>query len=232
MAHTYALGQARTSSSANPITQSYTVAAGVTVVCLMMKVAGSTNRAGGAPTWGASTFVQPESPKKGIVSPECSAELWYLLNPPAQTRTLTIPNTSGFVVRYTLAHGLAKSGAHTLYTASSSTGDTSTNPDPGPVVIRDEGTIGFGIVVTGAQAWNPSAQAGTAIANTDDGADGGGEQYKLNASLGSYTLGWTFGTSDDYGAIVAFFREEPAVGFNNYLSVNAPSGISVGERIR
>ena len=65
------------------------------------------------------------------------------------------------------------------------------------------------------------------------GADGGGEQYILQA-LGqtAVTLGWTFGTSDDWGAVAVFFKEIPPQKLENYQSIKAPDGISVGERIR
>jgi hypothetical protein len=177
-----------------------------TVLVLMIKTVGGTNRAGGAPTFAGQTMLQADSTQKAAASPECSAELWYLLSPPAGAGTASIPNTGAAQIFYTIATGRSSTGQSALDGANGSN-NTSTNPSPGAVTTTVAGDIGFAIVASGAQTWAPSAQAGTNIANTDDGAHGGGEQYFLDASTGSRTLGWTFATSDDWGAVAAFFKE-------------------------
>lgn len=232
MAHTYALGVARTTSASNPISFSHTIARGDTVIALLLKVVGATNRAGGSPTWGTFTFTQANSTQKAAVSPEASAEIWYLLNATPGTATLTIPNTGALSISYTVGIGRAALGGLSTFINANGGNGTSTNPTPGAVTVDTAGSIGFGIVASGATTWAPSAQVGTVIANTDDGANGGGEQYILNPAIGAHTLSWTFGTSDDWGAVSAYFREIPPVGLNNYQSVKADDGISVGERIR
>ncbi len=232
MAHTYALGQARASSVANPITFSYTVNIGDTVLCLLLKAVSATSRAGGAPTWGSYTFVQANSTQKAVTSPEASAELWYVLNPLPGTATFTIPNTGALTIKYTIALGKAAGGGKSAFIGANGGNATSTNPTPGAVSITDAGSIGFAITAGGWTTWAPSAQVGTIIANTDDGADGGGEQYILNPAIGNHTLSWTFATSDDWGAVSAYFKEIPPKVLNNYKAVTAPDGISVGERIK
>lgn len=233
MAHTYALGKARTSSAGNPITSaSYVVAAGDTVICLMIKTVGATNRAGAAPDLGAAgTFTQANSTQKAASSPEASAELWYLLNPTPGTYTLTIPNTGAATIKYTVAIGRCAAGGLSYFGAANGGNATSTNPTPGSVNC-EPGDIAFAITAGGWTTWAPSAQAGTVIANTDDGADGGGEQYSIRPTSGSFTLNWTFGTSDDWGAVVATFRETPPNKFQNYMGVSGGSGMSVTEKIR
>lgn len=230
MAHTYALGRARASSSSNPITFSYTVAAGDTVICLLLKGDSGTNRAGGSPTWGSYTFTQRNSTQKAVTSPEASCELWDILNPLPGTATLTIPNTGAIAIKHTVAIGRAAGGGYSAFDGASGGNATSTNPTPGAVTVTQAGDIGFAIIAGGATTWNPSAQVGTAIANTDDGAHGGGEQYILNPSIGSHTLSWTFGTSDDWGAVAAYYKEIPPRDFQTMKSVRAADGISVGER--
>lgn len=232
MAHTYALGRARTSSAGNPITFSYTVALGDTVIGILLKGVGATDRAGGSPTWGSYTFAQANSTQKAVTTPEASAEIWYLLNPWPGTFTLTIPNTGAITTLATVVIGRAALGGLSAFIGASGGNATSTNPTPGAVTVDEAGAIGFAITAGGWTTWAPSAQVGTVIANTDDGAHGGGEQYILNPAIGSHALSWTFGTSDDWGAVSAYFREIPPRTFNNYLSVRADSGMSVGERIR
>lgn len=232
MAHTYALGRVRTSSAGNPITFSYTVAIGDTVIGILLKGVGGTNRAGGSPTWGAYTFQQADTTQKAAASPEASAELWYLLNPLPGTFTLTIPNTGAITTFTTVVVGRAALGGRSSFMGAIGANNTATNPSPGAVTVNAAGAIGFAITAGGWTTWAPSAQVGTIIANTDDGADGGGEQYILNPALGSHTLSWTFGTSDDWGAVAAYFGEIAPHAVNNYQSVRGDSGISVAERIR
>lgn len=213
MAYTYALGLARASSAANPITFSYAVAKGDTVIALLLKGVGATDRAGGAPTWGNYTFAQANSTQKAAASPEASAELWYLVNPFPGTYTLTIPNTGAITCFYTIAVGRAKPGATSKFDGANGSNGTSTNPTPGAITPTLNGAILFAITAVGAQTWAPTAQAGTIIANTDDGVHGGGEQYLLQATAAAVTMNWTFATSDDWGAVAAAFIEvDPTVG--------------------
>lgn len=215
MAHAFGRrALSHTSSTGNPISVSLTVNPGETVACLMLKVVGATNRAGGAPTWAGSTFTQRNSTQKAAASPEASAELWDLLNPLPGTYTLTIPNTGALTVFYEVDTASAAAGGHSEFEAANGANATAANPSPGAVTMS-AGGIAFAIVATGAQTWSPSAQAGTIINNTDDGADGTGRQYSTTS--GSLTLSWTFATSDDYGAVVACYREVPPHGFANYM---------------
>jgi hypothetical protein len=232
MPHTYALGLARAISAGNPVTFAYTVNKYDTVICLLIKTAASSDRTGGAPTWGSLTFTQRNSTQKAAASPEAGCELWDLINPKPGTETLTIPNAGTLTLYYTIGVGRAQPGGQSVFEGANGGNNTSSNPTPGAVTVTEAGVIGFAITAGGWQTWAPSAQAGTVIANTDDGPHGGGEQYLLNPAIGSVTLGWTFGTSDDWGAVAAFYREIPPHRFNNYLSVSADSGISVTERVK
>lgn len=232
MAHTYALGQARASSASDPISFSYAIARGDTVIALLLKVVGGTNRAGGAPTWGPYTFQQADSTQKAAASPEASAEIWYLLNPAPATATLTIPNTGAATVVYTVAVGRAALGGQSAFIGAIGANNTAANPSPGAVTVTEAGAIGFAIAAGGWTTWSPSAQVGTAIANTDDGAHGSGEQYILNPAIGSHTLSWTFGTSDDWGAVSAYFREIAPHAVQNQMYARVGDGMSTGERLK
>lgn len=235
MAHTYTGSLlARASSAGNPITVSLTVPAGCTVVGLLLKARGATNRAGGSPTWGSYTFTQANSTQKAAASPEASVEVWYLLNPRPGTATLTIPNTGALTIFREVVGFSAAAGRVSVFEAANGSNGTSTNPTPGAVTILQSGAAVLAANANGATTWAPSAQVGTVISNVDDGADGYGSQYALNPAVGSYTLSWTFGTSDDWGAVVASFREEPAVNMENYHGIECASAgvISVGDKIR
>lgn len=225
---------ARASSAGNPITTSIVVLAQEVVLVLLIKTTGATDRAGGAPTWGSFTLTQASTTQKAAASPEAGAEIWYLVNPPISTATLTIPNTNAATLKYTVVRGKVADGGRARFDVAGGSNNTSTNPTPGAVTLTDANNIVFAITAGGWLTWAPSAQIGTVIANTDDGADGGGEQYALNQALGAFTLSWTFGTSDDWGAVVAAFTEVPPLRLNNYQQVKCVSAgvMSVGDRIR
>lgn len=233
MAHTFGKASARTSSTGNPITTaSFSIITGETVLVLLLKIDGATNRAGGSPSFAGLNMTQANSTQKAAASPEASCELWYLLNPPIGPFTATIPNTGGLTVFYTLATGKAKAGGRSAFDVAGGTNGTSANPAPGSVTTTEDGDIGFAVCASGAQTWSPSARAGTQIADTDDGAHGGGEQYHLQATKGAIDLGWTFGTSDDWGAVCAYFKEVPPPTLTNYLGIKVGSGMWSTEKIR
>lgn len=230
MAHTFGKNSTRTSSAANPITTaSFQIVTGETVLVLMLKVVGGTNRNSGAPVFGGFTMQQANTVQKAAASPEASAELWYLLNPPVGTWTCVIPNSGTLTIFYTLATGKARPGGKSALDVTGGANGTSTNPAPGSVTTTEDGDIGFAVVATGAQTWSPSARAGTQIADTDDGAHGGGEQYHLQATRGAIDLGWTFGTSEDWGAVVAYFKEVGPVSTPYLQRHRAESGLIVGD---
>lgn len=226
MAHTIGSLPARASSTSNPITFTQAIAEGETLLVVMLKVDGGTSRAGGALTWGEYTLSQANSTQKAVTTPEASTELWYLVNPPVTSRTLTIPNTGGLTVFRQVALAKAVSGGHTKFNAAAGTNNTSANPSPGAIPGCLAGDIVFSTAASGATTWAPSAQTGTVIQNTDDGAHGGGTQYSLIGSDGSHTASWTQ-ASDDWGAVAAAFSEVAPNALRNYMRVRAADGMSV-----
>jgi len=227
----------RASAATSPITTTLTVSASTLVVCLMIKGVGATARAGGAPTWNGQTFTQANSTQLAAASPEASAEMWYLLNPGAGSTTLSIPNTGSITCYYEVSGASASVGSTAQFEAANGGNATSSNPTPGATNIS-LGGIGFGFTAGGWQNFSSatSSLAGAVLIGAtpyDDGAHGGGSQYYIEATAaGSVTIGWTFGTSDDWGAVAATFKEVPLPSHNiEFLKyVSAPDGISVGEK--
>lgn len=254
MAHTFG-GQllARTSSTGNPITTaSVAVDELDTVLGLWLKVNGGTNRAGGAPSINGVSFTQADTTQKAATSPEASCELWYLLNPCnpfanpnaflAGNYAITIPNTGALTVFYTVASGRAAAGGSSRLDAAIGTNGTSTNPRPGSITRTEEGEIGFAVSCNGATDYDPATPdgtgfgtgTGTPLGTFDDGAHGGAQEYHLPGAIGATNLGWTFGTSDDWGAVAAYFKEVPPQILNKMLSPKCSTGntgiVSVTER--
>lgn len=231
----------RAISTANPITvSSYVVNPGETLLVLALKITNSNNRAGGSPTYGSQTFTQADTTRKAVSTPECSAELWYLIDPTPGSATITIPNTGAISVAHVTAAAKASGGGgKTFFVNATGNNGTSTNPTPGALASGHSNNIFFAVCCSGGTTFNPSAQGGTgyggtgtSLGNFDDGASGGGHQYLIQDAPGSATLSWTYNVTDDWGAVVACFAEIPAHDFNNYKFLHVGDGISTGERIR
>lgn len=223
MAHTYRLIKARAAFTTTAPSDSLTVQAADTVIVCLIKVTGATTRLGAAPSIGGVSLTQANSTQIAAASPEASCELWYLLNPNvspgAGSQTFTFGDSNAVSGFYTWVAGQAATGKSVLQGSNGANG-TAVNPAPGSITPSAAGDIGFAITAGGWTTWAPTPQAGTVIANTDDGADGGGEQYIITPNATAVNLGWTFATSDDWGAVAAFFREvrvPPANPYQQYL---------------
>ena len=219
MAHTIGALDSIVNGSSSPVTGTVVVAAGETVLVVMLSVVSATNRAGGALTYGSQTMTQAGSTQKAASSPECSAELWYLIDPVVGSATLTIPNTGSLNLGYLAARAKAPAGGKSKFSAAWGSNGTSTNPSCGSGALPSGGNIVFAVVASGATTWAPSARTGTLIADVDAGAAGAGTQYLIvNAPVPQgQEMAWTFGTSDDWGACAAAFSEVPAIAMNNYV---------------
>jgi hypothetical protein len=224
MALKYRLGAARATSAGNPVTFSYTTLPSDAAMCLLLKTVGASDRTGGVPSWGGINFTQANSTQKAAASPEAGTEVWYILNPPLATATLTIPNTGAFTLYYTIAVAV---GGGARFMGANGGNATSTNPTPGAVTVTEPGGIGFASTAGGWQSFSGSP-AGVAISTDDDGAHGAGTQFFPPAE-GPNTLSWTFGTSDDWGAVSVYFAENPYNVLENYkkFQVNAAGGFGV-----
>lgn len=227
MAHTIGTLPSRsTAQTGNPITFSQAVVAGETVFVLMLKIDGNTTRAGGAPTWGEYTFTQADQ-TRGVT--EALAELWYIVNPLAQTKTVTIPNTGGLTIYYQVAMAKAKGGGHSAFDVAVGASTTGTNPSPGALTPSTAGSAIFAMYAGGHQDVTTGTPSQTNISQNDDGNHGSCYQYAMQAAIAAITMSWTHGTSDDYGAIAAAFREIPPNAVENYHNVKADSGMSVSK---
>jgi len=236
MSHTIGAITARSSAATSPITVASTVvAADETVLVVMLKTNGATDRAGGALTYGSQTMTQAGTTQKAVTTPEASAELWYLVNPTVGSATLTIPNTGSLTVFYQIVRAKAPAGGASQFSATWGTNATSTNPSCGSGVLPSGGNIVFGIVAGRHQDMTRiSAQTGTIIYETDDGTTGSAAQYLIvdTPVPQGQAMSWTHATSEDWGAVAAAFSERPAVSFNNYLAVNVGEGMGTTDRIR
>ena len=218
MAHTFGNASASATSTANPITTaSFTPTAGSTCLVLFMCVAGGTNRAGGAPTYGGVAMTQANTVQKAATSPECSLEVWYSVSANGATlpaATASIPNTGALSIAYTFATGKAGAGLTSALDQVGGSNNTSVNPSVAlSANTTVNGDIIFAAIANGAQTWSSTARTGTLIHDTDLGSFGYGGQYLLQATAGAQTLSWTFATSEDWGAVAVAFKEvtPPAV---------------------
>jgi hypothetical protein len=242
MPHVHRLILSRASSTGNPVSRAFTLEAADTVLAVLLKINGATNRAGGAPSVGGVAFTQANAVQKAAASPEASCELWYLLNPrerglAAGAQTLTVPNTGGLTVFSTLVGAQAAAGGRSTFIGANGSNGTSANPSAGAVSVGETGAIGYAVCCSGLTDFDPAtpshtgfeAGSGTPLGTFDDGAHGGGQQLVNDPTPGSITMGWTVG-SDDWGAVAAFFGEVRPHDVNNLKSVDGGEGIGVTEK--
>ena len=227
MAHTFGNASASASASTNPVVSAtFTPTAGSTCLVAVLCVTGATNRAGAAPTYAGTTMTQASTTQKAAASPECSLEVWYVTGTAAATAgTLSIPNTGTLAIFYVLATGKAGSGMGSAFDVAGGGNNTSTNPSVALASATTvNGDIVFAAIANGAQTWAPSARTGTQIHDTDTGGFGYGTQYLLQATAGAQTMAWTFGTSEDWGAVAVAFKEVRRLQLPTDVGASAVTG--------
>lgn len=211
MAHTFdtSLRIPTTSvNTSNPQSGSYTCGAGATLLVVSLVYAGSTARSGGAPTYNGVALQQADIQRYGSTNPEASVEMWYMLNPPTGAAyTISVPNAGGLNMATMIASFKAQSGYTSFLDVSNGNGAVSTNPSVSVTTTAD-GDVIVAAVANGAQSWS-GTPVGTNVFTNDNGSWGGGLQYLLQTSQGTQAMSWTFGTSEDWGVVVAAFKEAP-----------------------
>lgn len=236
MGYTIGTISARQVSTGNPITLAVTIAAMESLLVVPLVSNSSTARAGGAPTLGSYTLLQAGSRQIAATSPEQAAELWYVENPVPGAYTLTIPNSGALSIRYHAVAAIASGGGgKSRFLVAGGSNATSTNPSATTTGIGEGNLFIVAVVGSGATTWAPSARTGTQISDTDAGANGDGFQYLISSTPpagGSQAMGWTFGTSDDWGLCVGVFGETSALALENYHGIVVGDGMGTGERIR
>jgi len=206
--HLYGGATTLAMASANPITSAtYTPPSGSTAVVLMMIVAGATNRAGGAPTYGGVTMTQANSTQKAAASPEASVELWYVCGTATPSSgTFVIPNTGSLSISYVGSSCKTGAGFTSAFDVAIGSNGTSTTPSSTNMTTTTNGAIVFAAAASGMQTWAPIGYAGAPIFDVDLGAIGGGGQYVFKTTAGNQTMSWSQGTSDDWGAVAVAFK--------------------------
>lgn len=198
---------ATATSTSNPVTGTYTCGASATVLVIGIMYAGSSNRTGGAPTFNGLTMTQANSVQRAATTPECTVEVWYLLNPPTGSAyTLNVPNGGGVATFVSAASFSAQTGYNSVLDVANGGNNTSTNPTLS-VTTTVNGDAIFAALANGANTWNPTGRSGTQIGDYDVGTWGGGTQYVLQGTLGAQAMSWTFATSEDWGEVVVSFKE-------------------------
>lgn len=234
MAHTFDTNL-RFAGSSNPLTANYTCGAGATLLVLGIIVTGNSPRSGGLPSYGGKLFASspPNGSNSGV---ETTAEMLYLPNPTTgQSLSISVPNTLGLTLQIQASSYKAGANKTSALDQSNSTADLVGSANPslslttlfnGEVIVA---TLGDGLITA------PTAQSGTNLNRTDDGAYSDSNQYTLQATAGSVASSWTV-ASDDWCLVACSFFEINKPLPNNYqfpsASNNNPGIISITEKIR
>lgn len=196
-----------TTTSANPATVDITLGSTARVLWLLIVVAGTTARTGGAPTYNGVEMTQIGTTQNAGGTPETCAEQWYLLDPPTgASYTLSVPNTNTGTLCLIAASGAPAANKVLALDQSLQTNGSSTNPGSTINSVTD-GAIIFAGVGSGANTWNPTGRTGTQLYDWDAALWGLGAQYLLKSGTGNQAFSWTFGTSEDWVIMAASFKD-------------------------
>jgi len=194
----------------NPNTLSYTAGTGSSVMVLGI-VSAVACRTPGTPTFNGKSFTQITTSQIAAASPEGCAELWYLILTPSDTGTayiVSVPNTATLrAINYHVATFKAQNGYTSAFDVGAGSNGTTTNPGTGSITTTANGDVLVSELFTGLQTMPTVTSPGTQLYSNDPGNYGGAFQYYLQATAGAQQLRWTSGTSDDWGAITAAFKE-------------------------
>ena len=205
----------------DPLEAAYTCGAGTTVLVVMPFLGDVVPRQGGPPTYNDIELTKAGD-SQGVT--ECSAALWYLLDPPTgEAYTISVPNTGTLPMVVVVASGKAQAGYTSVLDDSAGQAVTGSNPTTGVMTATVAGDILFAGVATGDNKFEPSARTGTSLTEEDLGTWGIGAQYYLMAGTGDQAMTWTEATSDDYGAAGAAFKETLIVSASASASASASS---------
>jgi len=230
MAHTFDT-KLRFTGATSPLTSNYTCGAGTTVLVVSVVTAGSTNRAGGNPTFNGVALSQADQLRKYSSSPETSCELFYLLNPPTGSAyQISVPNT-GTRTLYVVASSYKAASGYTsaLDKVNGGTG-LSANPSVS-VTTTVNGDVIVGVMGDGYTSV-PTGRSGVVLYSTDDGQYTDNAQYYLQANLGVWATSWTVSSDDWCVCVVAFKEVALLTGWRKLQYLTEPPTIGVFNKLK
>lgn len=211
-------------SSANPVTLSFTTTSGTTVLVVGLAMRSVSARAGGAPTFNGVALTQANTTK--VAASEVSAELWYLLDPPIGTYTISVPNSGGLTMTLMASSYKAASGKTSALDVAGGWVGNTVNPSNNLITT----TYGDAVVDIMAHGLN-TAETGrnqVLLYATDQGQWNTAGQYALQTTAGSITFSHTI-AADNWAHLMVSFKEQSQV--YNYQR-NLSQSISVSHNIK
>ena len=156
MAHTFdtsARFPAAGTSAANPLQGSYTCGAGATVLVVIPLLGDDLPREGGPPTYNDVELTKAgDSQGAG----ECSAAMWYLLDPPTESAlTISCPNTLGLPMVLIVASAKAQAGYTSVLDDVAGQTTVGVDPTTTAMTCTVAGDMLFGGVATGDKSSSP-----------------------------------------------------------------------------
>ncbi len=226
MAHTFDT-KLRFTGATGPLASNYTCAVGVTVLVVSVVTAGSTNRAGGNPTFNGIGMLQADQLRKYTTAPETSCELFYMLNPPTgAAHSISVPNTGTRTLYVVALSYIAQNGYTSVLDEQNGGTGATLNPSVS-VTTTVNGDVIVGVMGHGLTSI-PTGRSGIILYETDNGQHTDNAQYQLQSTYGTWATSWTV-AADDWCICVAAFKESPIIS-GRKLSYNSLGfgGISDG----
>lgn len=194
----------RWKGNGSPSARAYDCGTDATLLVLTIVGAGTTQRAGGAPTYNGVAMTQADQTRGGATNYETSAELWYLIDPPSGSNMISVPNT-GAITLYATASSYSAGDGYTSAFDASGFNEATTGANPSASVSASVAGDVYVAVLGDGLATAPTARTGTALAEVDDGSYSDNHQYYIKAGTGAQSISWTI-ASDDHAMVVAAFK--------------------------
>lgn len=194
----------RWKGNGSPSARAYDCGTDATLLVLTIVGAGTTQRAGGAPTYNGVALTQADQTRGGALNYETSAELWYLVDPPSGSNIISVPNT-GAITLYATASSYSAGDGYTSAFDASGFNEATTGANPSASVSASVAGDVYVAVLGDGLATAPTARTGTALAEVDDGSYSDNHQYYIKAGAGAQSISWTI-ASDDHAMVVAAFK--------------------------
>ncbi|MFA4934532.1 MAG: hypothetical protein WC568_01725, partial [Candidatus Methanoperedens sp.] len=191
-------------AATSPVTLSYTAGSNSTVLVVGLAINSLTARAGGAPTYNGIPLTQANVTQ--TAASEVAAELWYLLNPPTGSAfTISVPNTGTFSIRVIASTYNASAGySSALDIAGGWTGSTANPSNSLTTTVNGDAIVD---IMGNSKNTAETANNQVLLFANDEGNWNTAAQYALQATAGAITFTHTIAIPNDWGHIMAAFKE-------------------------
>lgn len=192
-------------NNSNPDTVNITIASTARLLVVTRWTNGTTAPTGGVPTANGTSLTDSGAGFVFFSGGECGTQVWYLINPPTGSVTVSIPNTNTTFGMVVCSSYIPSLGGAEFVNYGSANGDSA---DPSTTYsVGYDNCLLFGALASGYRTVPTAGTGYTIVATYDAGNQTWGTERNLDSGTsGTKTVDFVQ-PSDDWGLIGAAFRE-------------------------